>query len=236
MTRSLRGLTSETLADQAYEAIRTAIASGELKRGEKITERGLAERLSVSATPVREALRRLEQDRLVERTGLRSVRVAAPDAQTVIELSLIEATLRAVAARLAAENATEHDLRAMATALDAADAERDALLAQDGSRNKDQATAVSRLLLHLREFHAVVDRACGNDILLHMLGMAEAFTLEERLQSLRDRDAPSPAQDARFAQHRALYDAIIARDGALAEELMLRHTREAGVELARSQL
>ena len=70
-TRALQGLTSETLADQAYEALRAAIISGELASGEKITERGLAERLSVSPTPVREALRRLEQDRLVVRQGPR---------------------------------------------------------------------------------------------------------------------------------------------------------------------
>jgi DNA-binding GntR family transcriptional regulator len=53
---------SATLGDQAYAAIREAIVSGVLQRGQKVTERGLAESLDISATPVREALR-LEQDR-----------------------------------------------------------------------------------------------------------------------------------------------------------------------------
>ncbi len=62
----IRGLTAETLADQAYETLRSAITSGELARGEKVTERGLAQRLEVSPTSVREAIRRLEQDHLIE--------------------------------------------------------------------------------------------------------------------------------------------------------------------------
>src|SRR5919109_2754205 len=87
-TGALQGLTSETLADQAYEALRAAIISGELASGEKITERGLAERLSVSPTPVREALRRLEQDRLVVRRGPRLVQVVDFDDENPAQIPL----------------------------------------------------------------------------------------------------------------------------------------------------
>lgn len=98
-----------TLGDQAYAAIREAIVTGSLERGEKVTERGLAESLNISATPVREALRRLEQDRLVERTGPRSVRVAEFGEDELREFTMIEDVLRALAARLAAEKSTaEH--------------------------------------------------------------------------------------------------------------------------------
>src|SRR5918999_2547031 len=69
-------LVNDTLADRSYRAIRAAITTGELRPGQKVTERGLAERLSVSPTPVREAIRRLEQDGLLERTGPRTVQVA----------------------------------------------------------------------------------------------------------------------------------------------------------------
>jgi DNA-binding FadR family transcriptional regulator len=77
----------------------------------------------MSPTPVREALRRLEQDRLVQRTGPRSLRVAELEQRTIRELSLIEARLRALAARLAAEHASENDHRAMTRVLAAADEE-----------------------------------------------------------------------------------------------------------------
>ena len=63
----------ETLAERTYRAVRSAIGTGLLRGGEKITERGLAERFEVSPTPVREAIRRLEQDGLIQRTGPRTV-------------------------------------------------------------------------------------------------------------------------------------------------------------------
>ena len=102
----LHELSSPTLADQAYDALREAIISGELASGEKITERGLAARLAVSPTPVREALRRLEQDQLVLRSGPRTVQVAAFHDDRAAEIRMVEGALRAVAARLAASNAS----------------------------------------------------------------------------------------------------------------------------------
>src|SRR4030088_782626 len=95
-------LTATTLADQAYTALRQAILDGALARGQKITERGLAEMLNISPTPVREAMRRLEQDRLIERQGPRSVTVAAFDDDEKADIATVESTLRALAARLAA--------------------------------------------------------------------------------------------------------------------------------------
>ncbi|MCO1660875.1 GntR family transcriptional regulator [Pseudonocardia sp. S2-4] len=79
--------------------------TGVLPRGGKVTERGLAESLKISPTPVREALRRLEQDRLVKREGPRSVRVAQFDDAESLQITMIEDALRALAARLAAVNA-----------------------------------------------------------------------------------------------------------------------------------
>src|SRR5258708_12772549 len=61
----------DSLAERAYRALREQIATGGLAAGERVTERGLALRLGVSPTPVREALRRLEQERLIERAGPR---------------------------------------------------------------------------------------------------------------------------------------------------------------------
>src|SRR6266702_4582173 len=121
-------LTATTLADQAYTTLRQAILDGALPRGQKITERSLAEMRNISPTPVREAMRRLEQDRLIERQGPRSVTVAAFDDAEKADIAAIEATLRALAARLAATRVTEIELRKMADALDAADSERSALL------------------------------------------------------------------------------------------------------------
>src|ERR1700730_2568284 len=98
--------TGPTLSDQAYRALREDITTGALQPGQRLTERSLAEHLGVSPTPVREALQRLEHERLIERDAVRAIRVADPSVARLHELSLIEAALRGVAARLAAERAT----------------------------------------------------------------------------------------------------------------------------------
>ena len=91
-------LTATTLANQAYTTLRQAILDGALARGQKITERGLAEMLNISPTPVREAMRRLEQDRLIERQGPRTVTVAAFDDDEKADIATIETVCDALAA------------------------------------------------------------------------------------------------------------------------------------------
>src|ERR1700722_16036107 len=108
--------TGPTLSDQAYRALREEITTGELKPGQRVTERALAEHLGVSPTPVREALQRLEHERLIERDAVRAIRVAEPSVDRLHELSLIEAALRGVAARLAAERATDQEVKRIAEA------------------------------------------------------------------------------------------------------------------------
>ena len=227
MAPSLMQLTSPTLADQAYTALREAIVAGELPRGEKITERGLAERLQVSPTPVREALRRLEQDRLVERTGPRSIRVADINDADIAEVSAIEDTLRGLAARLAAANATPEQLARLERELEAAEAAVENVRAPGKSSRKAVAAAAEKAFEHTREFHRLLDEASNSKLLLHMLKMVEAFDVTERREVLRRQLAAreDEAIAARFAEHREIFDAVSAGDQALAEELVLRHSR-----------
>src|SRR5262245_29621181 len=119
--RPLDDLAGDTLADRAYRALRDAIASGGLESGQKITERGLAEQLAMSPTPVREAIRRLEQDGLLERTGPRSVRVSPIRETAIQDLAEVEVSLRGMVARFAARHATPEQLDDLVTILDEAD-------------------------------------------------------------------------------------------------------------------
>src|SRR5260370_69014 len=93
-------LRAESLAEQAYQAIREGIATGLFQAGERVTERGLATRLNVSATPVREALRRLEQEGLIERVSARQLRIVHPAACTLPQLPPAGSALRTLAARV----------------------------------------------------------------------------------------------------------------------------------------
>jgi DNA-binding GntR family transcriptional regulator len=220
-------LTATTLANQAYTTLRQAILDGALARGQKITERGLAEMLNISPTPVREAMRRLEQDRLIERQGPRSVTVAAFDDDEKADIATIETTLRALAARLAATRATEVELREMDDALIVADSERSALLARKKLTDRDLQTGVDRMWAQMRSFHDILDRASHSPMLLHMLRMAEAFDSGERREFLREElRTDRAAVEARYQHHRAIYDAVLSRDGARVEQLMLMHGNE----------
>src|SRR3981081_317862 len=106
-------LRADSLAEQAYRAIREGIATGLFRAGERVTERGLAASLNVSATPVREALRRLEQEGLIERVSARQLRVVDHSSDTLRELMLAGAALRAMEARFATHKITDAALDRM---------------------------------------------------------------------------------------------------------------------------
>ena len=217
-------LTAPTLADQAYAAIREGITTGTFARGERVTERGLADALNISPTPVREALRRLEQDRLVERTGARSVQVAEFGEEQLREVTMIEDVLRALAARLAAQKATSVQLAEMKSALDEAET-----LAADvdtsGSMSSTDTALVAEILAAMRRFHAAIDRASSSPTLIHMLQMVDAFdSAERRVSVLVELHVDGATVKDRFHEHRAIYDAIAGRHPERAEALVRAHS------------
>lgn len=229
---TLRQLTTDTLADQAYRAIHRAIAVGELERGEKVTERDLAARLSVSPTPVREALRRLEQDHLVERVGPRTLRVTDFPTQTLSEVAQVEVSLRVHAVRFAAEKATPTLLTQLDEILDAADHDRDVLRqAHDAGLDLDGEVLTS-LLDHLRRFHDVLERACDNPVLLRLLDQTRAFSRSQRVSATRMQlSLGLTGPEQRYDDHRAVVDALRAGDADSAAELIRRHTAAATADL-----
>lgn len=221
--RSLRELTSPTLADQAYDALREAIISGELAPLEKITERGLAARLSVSPTPVREALRRLEQDQLVFRAGPRTVHVAALDDDRALEMRRIEGSLRALAARFAAAHATAAQIDRMERILDEGDAER-ARIAERAAGRALTVDDLTEILEVTRRFHQTLNEASANPVLIRLLRTVDAFRLASRRQRLQNElrhDAAGSAMARRYAEHRTILEAVRAGDGDEAERLVL---------------
>src|SRR5919199_1225673 len=102
---------SDLLRERARAGIREAIASGELQPGDQIVETAMAAKIGVSRSPVREALRRLEQQGLVEAIPNRGTFVAALDEADVEEIVLLRGALEGLAARLAADRMGRRDLR-----------------------------------------------------------------------------------------------------------------------------
>jgi DNA-binding GntR family transcriptional regulator len=222
MTREpLSTLANDTLADRAYLAVRDAIGSGELGPGEKITERGLAARLSVSPTPVREAIRRLEQDGLIERTGPRTVVVTRIGDVALQDLAEVEIGLRGLVARFAARHATPQQLDGLDAVLDQADD----LLIVLKKRHEDGNPVdkhLKSLLDTMQRFNDGVDACAGNPVLVRLLEQTRVFSRTERRTRLLERVAVDDRFGLdRYASHRALVKALRAGDSATAERIVI---------------
>jgi DNA-binding GntR family transcriptional regulator len=200
--------TGPTLADQAYRALREEIISGQLKPGQRLTERHLAMRLGVSPTPIREALQRLEHEHLIQRTDTRRLLVAEPSVHRLYELTLMEAALRGVGARLAAENATEKELDAI----------------QAAHAAFTETMTPEKVLAAARKLHELIDRASHNETLITMIATATAFDWQFRVETIPDifGNNQKTALD-RHREHGKIVKALAARDGETAERLMREH-------------
>jgi DNA-binding GntR family transcriptional regulator len=197
-------------------SIRDAITSGRLASGTKVTERALAEQLGVSATPVREALRQLEQEMLVERVGIRERRITNPPSRMLHETVYIYAVLRGVAARFAATTATDSELKAIAKALERAEKSIPEL-------------PVNEILARYEKFHQLIESATQNPVLQSMIGTAKAFDPSYRAHSLEEQVTLAPSEvKERIGDHRAILNALLARNPEQAEELMREHQLRAG--------
>jgi DNA-binding GntR family transcriptional regulator len=206
----------ESLAEQAYRAIREGIATGLFSAGERVTERGLATRLNVSATPVREALRRLEQEGLIERVSARELRVVDHSSGTLRELLLTGAALRAMEARFATHKITEAALDRMAALVEAMASERE--------------MDISERLRISREFDMEIERAADNPTLRTMILSLSIIGQERRARSVESLVLHPEVGLRRVQDHRDILAAFRSRDPDLVEQVFRRHTT-AGVEL-----
>jgi DNA-binding GntR family transcriptional regulator len=202
-----------SLADKAYHEIRGLIVSLELAPGALIDERELIERLEIGRTPVREALRRLAHERLVEVYPRRGMFVTGVDVRELARLSEVRELLEPEAARLAAERATDTDREHLSLLL----TELDAGLDGGGSE-----------LMDLDErIHRAVYRAAHNDLLEATL--EQYYVLALRIWSMALGSAHSiRAHELEEAveAHRALLEAIQAGDGERAADTMRAHVQD----------
>ena len=199
-----------SVVDQVYTAIRERISSGSLPRGARVHQEDLAEELGVSRTPVREALRRLAAEGLVEMRTNRGARVADVDqvgmrtsyeARTVIEPG---------AARLAAARRLEEPLARM----------RAAVAAQRRSLRN-----VQRSFEANREFHLALAEASGNEFLVQFAERLWVARIGETIYERQVQTQERMLLDVR--EHEQIVEAIEAGDGRRAESLVRRHLTDA---------
>jgi len=193
-----------SFADRAYYAIRELIVTLELPPGAVVREPELTEQLGIGRTPVREALRRLAQERLVEVFPRRGIFVTKVDVRDLVQLCEVRVALEPEAARLAAERATQADL-----------AELRAVLAElDGRRRRD-----ARALIDLDErIHRAIYHASHNPYLAETLEEYYAHALRIWMVALARTDI-----GAAVGGHHAVLEAVVRGDGPRAARLMREH-------------
>jgi len=195
-----------SFADRAYYAIRELIVTLELPPGAVVREPELTARLGIGRTPVREALRRLAQERLIEVYPRRGMFVTTVDVRDLARLCEVREVLEPEAARLAAERATQADL-----------AELGALLAEVRAGRRGDA----RGLIDLDErVHRGIYHACHNPFLVETLEEYYAHALRIWMVALARTNI-----GAAVGEHAAVLEAVVRGDGVRAGELMRAHVR-----------
>ncbi|KQQ60067.1 GntR family transcriptional regulator [Pseudomonas sp. Leaf127] len=203
------GQETETLSEHVFRRIQAAIVKGEIAPGSKISEPELARTYGISRGPLREAIHRLEGQRLVVRVPHVGARVVSMTHQQMIELYQIRESLEGLACRLAAERMTAEQIDELRRVLDTH--ERDAAF-QAGIGYYQQEGDF--------DFHYQIIQGSGNQTLSQML-CGELYQLV-RMYRIQFSSTPNRPRQA-FAEHHRILDAIAERDGELAELLMRRH-------------
>ena len=194
------------IRESVYDHLRDAILNGEFQPAERLGEVELTERLGVSRTPIREAIGRLTQDGLLEGTPGRGVRIRVVSANEAQSTYVVRETLDGLAAALAASAHTDAD----AGALEATLRELEAASSED---YREQ----TRLDL---TFHRNVAQAAHNLPLLDL-----ARDLEQRIALVKHQTRIYNSHPQTAAQHRAILQAVLARDQEAAREAAALHVR-----------
>ena len=201
----MRNYKATSLADQVFEKLENDIIQGIYPRGELLTELKLVEQLGVSRTPIREALRRLEQERLIEDTGKGS-RVLGITKEDLEDIMNIRERIEGLVAYYAAKNITPEGLKELRHIVDL----------QEFYFSKHDKE-------HLRqvddEFHDMICALSKRSVISDTLIPLMRKTRRYRRVAIDDWDRTTNTMQ----EHKAMYEAIANGDADLAEKLATAH-------------
>lgn len=199
------GQTHANLGDLVADEIRAAILAGDLAPGTRLKQEQLAADMGVSRIPVREALRVLEAEGLVETRPGRGSTVVELTKNEAADVLIVRATLEGLAARLAAQRVTADVITHLREAV------------EEGKRASESGDHATGSAAHTK-FHLDVARAGGNRQLLAELEFFPAKTEWIVSGLLQSRSEYS------WQEHEAILDAVAAGDADLAERLTRLHS------------
>lgn len=197
------GAKDRSQGQEAYLRIVDEIRAGDLRPGDRLTETDLADRLGISRTPVREAIRQLESDGLVTHTPRVGTTIRVLSHAEVAELYEMRMVLEATAARFAARAASAMELENL-------EAIHREMLAE--------ADPVALASLNT-QFHGALLDAARNRFLLKSMGAINTTFLILGRTTLEESDRAAEAN----VEHARILEALTARDGSAAESAMTAH-------------
>lgn len=197
---------SRPIREIAYEVLKHAIVTGEIPAGERIVETDYAERLHISRTPLREALRKLERDGLVEYVLRRGVVVRAFTIEDVDEIYTIRNALEMLTLPAIIERATPEDIASLRAKLH----EMDKVMAMDD---------IEKLSPMARAFHSAITHISGKNRILRVIESQDEFINRFSAMAIRQEDRCVQAHE----EHHKLVDYIEQRDLEHLEKLTRKH-------------
>jgi len=201
---------SQSLYEQTYQALRTAILSGELAAGSRLVETQLAEMLDVSRTPIREAIRLLQRENLVMTDDGGALRVAVLSVDDAGYLYDCRLALEQVAVVEACRQANRVQLKAIDQAVQQAEKLK--------SPKANQFNEYQMLMMDY-QFHRLIAEGSGNPWLVSLLDQVFDKMALLRLRTLQH----NPRVLEIRSEHRQIYQAIVERDEAAAIAAVSSH-------------
>ena len=198
-----------SLADQVFLHLETDILSGKYQRGDLLTESKLCIEMGVSRTPIREALRRLEQEHLIEESPKGSL-VIGITRKDLEDIFLIRKNLEGLASAQAAKNCTDEQLNELKETVDL----------QEFYLKKNDA---DRIKFMDSRFHELIYKSSGSMTFYDVL-----IPLHKKIQKYRRASVESVSRaESSVAEHKAILSAIFEHDAKKAEELTVKHINNA---------
>ncbi len=183
------------LRDVVLNTLRRAILLGELKPGERLMELHLAEKLGVSRTPIREAIRILELEGLVTMMPRKGAAVAQITEKSMNDVLEVRRALDALCAELACDRITSEELDALRLASDSFEAA--------------VRTADAKEIAHADvAFHDIIVRATGNQRLIQLVNTLSEQMYRYRFEYIKD----TSQHETLIKEHRIIYQSIVSKD------------------------
>lgn len=194
------------LRDVVFNTLRQAILTGELKPGERLMEIHLANKLGVSRTPIREAIRKLELEGLVTMIPRRGAEVAQITEKSMNDVLEVRRAMDALCVELACDRITPEELEQLKEACDAFEA---AVKTSDVKKIAQADVAL----------HDIIVRATGNQRLIQLVNNLSEQMYRYRFEYIKD----SSQHERLVEEHRIIYQSIVRKDKETASQAAKTH-------------